>query len=167
MAPINRVDNMITWDKVCDLAKGTIIDLSDLVSSDLGAGVHKTSDSQYVITKINNFDLKAAEVVAVYWAVSEGGFRRAYFNDLESDEGITCAPPVSLLPENAADKYGSIRKALAADENSGFMEHASYRIMGDRAFVYRALENKEMAYLFRGGEEKNQEKPFCIIVKKF
>ena len=167
MATINRVDNMIAWDKVCGLAKGTIIDLSGLGSSDLGAGVHKISDSQYVITKTNVFDLKAAEVVAVYWSVSEGGFRRAYFNDLESDDGITCAPPVNLLPENAADNYGSIRKALAVDENSEFMEHASYRIMSDRAFVYRALENKEMVYLFRGFEEESQEKPFCIIVKKF
>lgn len=51
----------------------------------------------------------------MYWSVSEGGFRRAYFNDLESDDGITCAPQVNLLSENAADNYGSIRKALAAD----------------------------------------------------
>lgn len=68
----------------------------------------------------------------MYWSVGEGGFRRAY---LESDDGITCAPPVNLLAENDADNYGSLRKALAADESPGCMERAKCIIMSDRAFV--------------------------------
>lgn len=52
MATINRVDKIITGDEVCGLAQDTIIDLPGLGSSDLVAGVHKTSDNVITKTKV-------------------------------------------------------------------------------------------------------------------
>lgn len=155
---------MIPWSVLRALISGSDVDVPEQALSLIDEGVYKVSETQYCLADAHiERGQKRLVLVSCVWAISEAAFRRAYFFDIETDDLALGAPPVELLPNDAATTYGQIKRALAAVGR--VMEHASYRVMSDRAFIHRSLENADATYHFRSRDDGDDEPPYAIVWK--
>lgn len=156
------------WVLLCALRPGTPIDVLGQDLLVLEDDVYKLSSSQYCLAEAPYGEPDATpRLISFYWACSEKAFRRAYFKEVEGDDMAVCNPPSELLPEGPGATYGQIRDALRSCGGDRAMEHASYRIMSDGAFVHRSLENASATYHFRSPEPVDDELPYAILWKFF
>ena len=155
---------MIKWSVLRELKAGDAFEAPQGLLSLIDEGVYKISDTQYSLADavIGN-EQSSLALVSLYWAASERAFKRAYFMEVEADDLAVCVPPVELLPEGAGATYGELKRAMASVSN--VMEHASYRVMSDGAFVHKSLENSSAAYHFRSTDIMDDELPYAIIWK--
>lgn len=155
---------MMKWSVLRELKAGDAFEAPRGVLSLIDEGVYKISDTQYCLADagVGN-EQNTLTLVSFFWTASEGAFRRAYFMDVEADDLATCAPPVELLPEGAGATYGQLKRAMALVSN--VMEHASYRVMTDGAFVHKSLENSSATYHFRSTDIADDELPYAIVWK--
>lgn len=100
-------------------------------------------------------------VAGVMWATSEGAARRAWFLEIEADEGTDSDIPGWCMPEGVAPRFGDIAHALG----SSAMQFASYRIASDGKFVCRNIESRAYHYCFRGRGRNDSEPPFVAVRK--
>jgi len=155
---------MIQWSLLRERKAGDAFKVPQDGLSLIEEGVYKISDTQYCLADaVIEGEHNRLTLLSFYWAASEGAFRRAYFRDVEADDLATCAPPAELLPGGAGATYGEIKRALASV--STVMEHASYRVMSDGAFVHKSLENSSAAYHFRSTDIVDDELPYAISWK--
>ncbi|TFY88340.1 hypothetical protein DYL59_15890 [Pseudomonas kairouanensis] len=155
---------MIQWSVLRALIAGNDVDVPERALSRIDEGVYKISETQYCLADVHiESGQKRLVVVSCVWAVSAAAFRRAYSFDIEADDFAIGAPPVELLPNGAAPTYGQIKRALAAVGR--VMEHASYRVMSDGAFIHRSLENADATYHFRSRDDVGDELPYAIVWK--
>lgn len=155
---------MIQWSVLRALEAGSEIDVLEQGLSLIEEGVYKVSDTQYCLADIHiESGQTRLALVSFFWTVSEAAFRRAYSFDIEADDFAICVPPADLLPGGAARTYGQIKRALAAV--GMVMEHASYRVMSDGAFIHRSLESADASYHFRSRDDVDDEPPYAIVWK--
>lgn len=155
---------MIQWSVLRAREAGSDFDVPEQELSLIDEGVYKVSDTQYCLADIHiENGQKRLALVSFFWTVSAAAFRRAYSFDIEADDFAIGVPPVELLPDDAAPTYGQIKRALAAVGR--VMEHASYRVMSDGAFIHRSLESADASYHFRSRDDVDDEPPYAIVWK--
>lgn len=155
---------MIQWSVLRALEAGSDFDALEQGLSLIDEGVYRISDTQYCLADtVVGREQNSLTLVSLCWAASEGAFRRVYFMELEADDLATSAPPVELLPDGAGATYGQLKREMASV--SKVMEHASYRVMSDGAFVHKSLENSSATYHFRSTDIIDDELPYAIIWK--
>ena len=165
MATINQEGLEIThWSSLRGLKEGDALPMPEWARSLIDEGVYKISDAQYCLAQaIDENGQDKLTLISFYWASSEGAFRRAYFREVESDDMAVSPPPMELMPEGSGTTYIQIKRALMAIGT--VMEHASYRVMSDGAFVHKSLENSSAVYHFRSPEFLDDEIPYAILWK--
>ncbi|MGK9416191.1 hypothetical protein ACSSUR_08545 [Pseudomonas cedrina] len=155
---------MIEWALLRELKKGDVLDVPDTSLLLMDEGVYKVSANQYCLADaINEDGQDKLRLLSVYWAASDAAFRRAYFRDIESDDGTVCLPPLELMPEGARATYMQIKRALETTGN--VMEYATYRVMSDGAFVHKGLASLPAVYYFRSVDFLDDEIPYAILWK--
>lgn len=155
---------IIPWSLLLEQKEGDVLDTSGAALSLIDEGVYGTCDNQFCLADTFNEDGQdKLRLVSFYWAASEAAFRRAYFREVERDDMAVSSPPAELIPKTAGTTYGQIKQALKAEGD--VMEHASYRIMSDGAFVHKSLENASVVYYFRSTDMLDDELPYAILWK--
>lgn len=159
---------MKEWSSLCKFNVGDAFDLGQQCVLAMEDGVYKISENQYFLADAF-FDVgkEKLSLISLYWACSEPAFRRAYYRDVENDDMVVCQPPSELLPIGAGMTYSQIKKALISVGSDKFMEHASYRVMSDGAFVHKSLESLSAVYYFRLHDIIDDELPYAILWKLF
>lgn len=155
---------MIQWSVLRTLIAGSDFDVPEQALCLIDEGVYKVSETQYCLADVHiESGQKRLALVSLVWTGSEAAFRRAYSLDIEADDFAICVAPAELLPDGAAPTYGQIKRALEAVGR--VMEHASYRVMSDGAFIHRSLENADASYHFRSCDDLDDEPPYAIVWK--
>lgn len=157
---------MISWTKMKEISKGTSIKKIGVLTEKIGENLYKISDEQYLMA--NSLRHLPGEgkpegpfIMSILWASSDGSARRAYFHDIEHDDGAILPPPPELLPHPAASRCGEIVEKL---EEMGLSttEEADYRVIPDGAFVHRVIDSEIAKYYFRSRKSMDDEPPFAI-----
>ncbi len=129
-------------------------------------GLHKISENQYLLLSPYNENFKEAPggpfVNALLWSCSEGAVRRAYLMEIEQDDGTIIKPPDEIMPEPGRYTYKEILVGLKRLGCKGILEHASYRIAKDGAFIHRSIESEIALYSFRNMDFDDSEEPYAI-----
>ncbi|HET8797754.1 MAG TPA: hypothetical protein VFO89_08705 [Thermoanaerobaculia bacterium] len=103
-------------------------------------------------------------VTLLVWAPSLGSVRRVIDLEIEADEGEVLHPPVEMLPRGSRPAYASVLDAALREFPGNVLEHASYRIAGDGAFVCRSVSAGPFQLYFRH-PSGDQDPPFCVVWK--
>ncbi|MGY3325875.1 hypothetical protein [Pseudomonas sp. TE3911] len=155
---------MIQWPRLLRFKQDDVLDIPEGSRSLIDEGVYSISDTQYCLADvINENGQDTLRVLSFYWAASQGAFRRACFREVESDDMALGYPPEVLIPERSGATYSQIKQALTA--MGDVMEHASYRIMSDGAFIHKSLESASVVYHFRSLDSLDDELPYAIVWK--
>ncbi|CRM52338.1 MULTISPECIES: hypothetical protein [Pseudomonas] len=155
---------MTEWALLRELKKGDALAVPEAGLLLIDEGVYKMSVTQYCLADaIKEDGQDKLKVLSFYWAASDAAFQRAYYRDVESDDGAVCPPPFELMPEEAGATYIEIKRALETAGN--IREYASYRVMSDGAFVHKSLEGPSAVYYFRSLGLLNDEVPYAILWK--
>lgn len=128
----------------------------------------KIDDQSYLITAAYK-DMSLVVVpggpflMTLLWACNEGAARKAHLSGIEEDTNQkTLQPPQALLPRGLSCTYGDILQDLKTLRGRDPLEHASYRIAKDGAFIHRVIETKEFSFYFRSPKHDDQEQPYAI-----
>jgi hypothetical protein len=156
-------DDKLNWTRLRTIPQGILLSSLGLESSFLGSKLYRLAPAKYCLAELE--DGGEATLISLLWASSDGAAKRVYLNDIESDDSSISMPPQELLPLSSALSYGEILEALKASDARGLMEHASYRIMSDGAFIHKAIESETTSYYFRSPELIEQEWPYAILWK--
>jgi hypothetical protein len=104
-------------------------------------------------------------MMMIMWAPNDGAAKRAHLMRIEEDVNqIPAEAPSELLPVVSGKTYGEIVQELKG-RNERFLEHASYRIASDGAFVHRAISTERIEILFRSVEDEDSELPYAITYR--
>ncbi|AVI86960.1 MULTISPECIES: hypothetical protein [Pseudomonas syringae group] len=157
---------MQNWTSLRKMKAGEIIDLQGQPFLSMEDEAYKISDMQYLLANpLNNSTEGKLHLLSLFWAASEKAFRRAYYRDIEGDDMAIETPPSELLPAGSARTYRQIRETLDVDSTQKFMEHASYRLMSDGAFIHKSLESLSAVYYLRSPDRADDEMPYAILWK--
>ncbi|WP_255990718.1 hypothetical protein [Chitinolyticbacter albus] len=96
------------------------------------------------------------------WAVSTGAALRAWFSEVEADDGATALYVVSPQLTFKPVTYSAILSYLKISD-CPYVESASYRIMSDGKFVHKLIETKGTTYFFRDQEITDLEAAYAIL----
>lgn len=156
------------WSEMIRTPKWTPISKLNCELIILNDNFYKISENQYCLSApYNSMSLVETPggpfLTSFLWACSEGAARRAYLNNIESDDKVTVYPPSQILPYPDSKTYVSILKGLKQIGLKSVMEHGAYRIMSDGAFIHRVIESKIASYFFRSPKHDDREVPYAIL----
>lgn len=156
--------NISDWGFLSRMKSGTSIEA--LGGAELIAGdAYKISNSKYCLADVPHGTVGAAQLYSLFWASSDGAFRRAYFREIEKDDFFIGDPPIQLLPLAGSKTYDKILSGLKNNGARGIVEYASYRLATDGIFVHRAIECEFACYYFRSSSSALLELPYAILWK--
>jgi hypothetical protein len=158
------VVDALSWDGLETIVEGTNLTAVCAEPQSLGGNLYKLGSNCFCIANRTS-DSDTPQITSLLWAVSDGAARRVYFNDIEADDLATLPPPVELLPTATASGDQHILDSLKGINARGLMEHASYRIMSDGAFIHKTIEFTATAYHFRAQVMIANEPPYAIVWK--
>jgi hypothetical protein len=155
------------WSELLKIPKWTPIDKSGLDLSEIEEDFYKISENQYCLSaSYSSMSLEETPggpfITAFLWACSEGAAKRAYLNEIESDDQVNISPPSDILPSPDKKTYKEILKGLKELGCKSVMEHSGYRIVSDGAFIHRVIESEIAAFFFRKPEHNASEIPYAI-----
>jgi hypothetical protein len=158
----------MTWSELKRFASWTPLRQFPAPLHFLSDGLAMISDcSFFYVVPYNRQLIKTPEapyITLLIWAQSPGAALRAMDRQIAKDDGSTTfQPPPELLLSPDSATYGSILRQARVRGDVSVMEHASYRIADDRAFIHRAISvGSEFEFYFRGRENDHGEKPYAI-----
>ena len=155
------------WSELINIPKWTSINKSGLDLTELEEDFYQISKHQYCLSApYNSRSLEVAPggpfITAFLWACSEGSARRVYLNKIELDDTVNLSPPPEILPRPDQKTYKEILTGLKELRCKSVLEHASYRIVSDGAFIHRIIESEIASYFFRKPEYDDSEVPYAI-----
>jgi hypothetical protein len=158
------------WSKVFELNGWLSLKTLDSPPEAIGDDIVRLDEGMYALALPYNERLESSDPASPYlgevlWAPTDGAARRVLSMDVESDDPISSmAPPADLAQHLLGNSHGEL-KANARRVGIQLSERASYRIAGDGAFVYKALEAGNITYFFRKRRSDAKEKPFAISIR--
>lgn len=155
------------WSELINIPKWTSISKLGVDLTEIEEDFYQISNNQYCLSApYSSMSLEVAPggpfITAFLWACSEGAAKRVYLNEIEGDDTVNLSPPPEILPHPDQQTYKDIVNGLKALRCKSVLEHASYRIVSDGAFIHRVIESEIASYFFRKPEYDDSEVPYAI-----
>jgi len=159
---------MMNWARTIEIPRWTPVRQLGIKVSKIRDILFRVESDCYLIAVQHNEKLEMFPdlhfVTSVLWAESEGAALRAALREIENDRIVVGAtPPPEMLLVSDRMTYGQIIDVLKSRKHGEYIEHASYRIARDGAFIHRIVDTHLFEFYFRALTEDKNERPYAIL----